>query len=334
MGYLLNDTDEYLHQTGTAGNWNESRYVDFWDAQTRVGGWFRLGCRPNERHAEMSACINLPDGRTAFFFERAAITQNGLSAGGLEWSVPQPYRQSVLRYRGEVLLLDDAWALTDPGPAFRTSPRAHAEIELSSLGEGLESVMGFDQDHIDRIFLPGQADFHYQHLAHTTGQVRIGDQSFQVDGRGCKDHSWGPRNWHAKIWLRWLICSVSDDTGFMLVRGVGPTKRTRSGYVWDAGKFHLVDDFTINSAYHGAPHHELREVTLTIHSGDQSWTSTGTAQAWVPVRHRGQDADGNPTLLRIVKSPTEWTWQDGRSGQGHCEYHDLMQNGVPIGLED
>ncbi len=31
-----------------------------------VGGWFRIGNRPNEGHAEMSACVYLPDGRVAF----------------------------------------------------------------------------------------------------------------------------------------------------------------------------------------------------------------------------------------------------------------------------
>ncbi|MEU7815146.1 hypothetical protein [Pseudonocardia sp. NPDC049154] len=334
MGHLLTDPDEHLHETGPAENWNESRYVDVWDSRTGVGGWFRLGCRPNERHAEMSACVYLPDGRVAFFFERAEISANGLGAGGLEWVVDEPWRRSTLRYSGEVLLLDDPWSLTEPGTAFKTARRAHCDVELTSVSEGLESVMGFDQDHIDKIFLPGQADFHYQHLARTSGRIRIGETTFEIDGRGGKDHSWGPRNWHAKIWLRWLICSVTDDTGFMLVRAVGPTKRTRSGFVWDEGRFHLVDDFVLDSTYGGEPWYPLQKVGLEIRSGERTWRAHGVPQNWLPVRHRGRDAQGDPTLLRIVKSPTTWTWQDGRTGEGHCEYHDLMRDGVPVGQED
>jgi len=90
---------------------------------------------------------------------------------------------------------------------------------------GLDAVMGSDQAHIHRIFLPGQADWHYQHLCRVRGTVRIGDQAFEVDGRGGKDHSRGPRNWLAKIYLRWLI-AFSDD-------GVQTEPRTR---YWDGGR--------------------------------------------------------------------------------------------------
>ncbi len=53
----------------------------------------------------------------------------------------------------------------------------------------------------------------------------------------------------------------------------------------------------------------------------------GTPQAWVPLRHRQNDAQGNPALLRIVKSPTEWVMSDGRRGEGMCEYHDRIVDG-------
>ena len=59
MGSLLTDADETVHSIGTQPNWNESRYIDFWDAKQRVGGWFRVGNRPNEGRAEMSACIKV-----------------------------------------------------------------------------------------------------------------------------------------------------------------------------------------------------------------------------------------------------------------------------------
>jgi hypothetical protein len=148
------------------------------------------------------------------------------------------------------------------------------------------------------------------------------------------DHSWGPRNWHAKIYLRWLIASFTDDYGFMLVRGVGPTKKTRSGFVWENGIFHLVDDFEMNNTTANDPNFELKKVELLIKSGDRRWRATGTPQAWLPLRHRQTDADGNPALLRIVKSPAEWVDGEGHTGEGMLEYHDLMQNGRPYGLDD
>jgi hypothetical protein len=314
MGTLLVDADEYTHTVGPASNWNESRYIDFWDARARVGGWFRIGNRPNEQHAEMSACINLPDGRAAFMFSRPQITGNALDAEGQQWHIDSPWDTTRVSYHGEMIVLNDPWQLVNPKRAFEASPRVQAAIDLTTHARGLESVMGFDQDHIDRIFLPGQADFHYQHLIRTHGRVRVGEQEFQVDGRGAKDHSWGPRNWHAKIYLRWLIASFDDDHGFILVRAVGPSKKTRSGYVWSGGQFHLVDDFQMHNEYAGGPHFELRQTRLEIHSGTRTWMATG--------------------LLRIVKSPTDWITSDGRRGEGMCEYHDRIVDGTPVGLDD
>ena len=334
MGTQLIDADEGMHQVGTVSNWNESRYVDFWDSRQRLGGWFRIGNRVNEGHAEMSACVDLPDGRTAFFFQRPKITANTLDVGGQSWEILQPWRCNRVRYSGDVLLLDDAWQLTDPKRAFASAPRAHAEVDLVCRSAGLSTVMGADQDHIDRIFLPGQADLHYQHLARSSGTVRIGDDTWTFDGAGGgKDHSWGVRNWHAKIYLRWLVASVDDDNGFMLVRAVGPTKQTRSGFVLHQGQFHLVDDFDMRNDYAGAPNFELRKVSLTIRSGKREWTATGDPQAWLPLRHRQKNAKGEDALLRIVKSPTNWTF-DGRAAEGICEYHDLMVDGRPVGLHD
>ena len=186
MGALLTDADEYIHPLGSASNWNESRYIDFWDSTRRIGGWFRIGMRPNEKHAEMSSCINLPDGRTAFMFGRPEISKNGLEAAGQRWLIGTPWDTTVVTYHGPVIILDDAWRLTDPKKAFNECPKVDAAIELTTYARGLSSIMGFDQDHIDRIFLPGQADFHYQHLIRTAGRVRIGDFQSEVSGAAAK----------------------------------------------------------------------------------------------------------------------------------------------------
>jgi hypothetical protein len=329
MGTILTATDEGLHEVGEADNWNESRYVDVWDPERRVGGWLRLGNRPNEGYAEMSVCINMPDGQVAFMFDRAAIEGNGLSAGGQSWQIIKPFVSTRVVYRGEVLLLSDPWALVDPKSAFTTALRARCEVDLTSHAAGLDSVMGRDQDHIERIFLPGQADFHYQHLVRTTGRMSVGGEEWLVEGLGGKDHSWGPRNWHAKITFRWLIAMAPDGFGFMLVRGVGLTKQTRSGFVWDDGRFHLVDDFSMKNRYRSAPNYELQEVEVVAHSGTRSWSATGAPVVWVPLRHRQEGK-----ILRIVKSPTDWVFGDGRHGAGMCEYHDLLDGGVPVGLLD
>lgn len=332
----LTITDDYMHAVGPEPTWNESRYIDFHDRKAGVGGWFRIGMRPNEGHAEVSVSVNLPDGRTAFWYERSPVDGNRLVAGGQSWSIGDPYRHSDVRYVGPVMILDDAWALSDPKRVFTTAPRLGASIELRVETKGLGAVMGSDQEHIDKIFLPGQADWHYQHLCWVRGTVIIGERTFEVDGRGGKDHSWGPRNWLAKIYLRWLIATTEDDElGFMLVRGVGPTKKTRSGHVWEKGRFFVVDDFEMKNTYAGEAPYELLRTQVTITSGERQWSATGTPCAWLPLRHLSRDEHGEPAHLRIVKSPTDWVFGDGREGAGMCEIHDRLDDGgLPAGIDD
>lgn len=333
---LLTPQDAYLHPVGDEQTWNESRYLDFHDHASGVGGWLRIGMRPNERHAEMSACVNLPDGRTAFYYQRVPIQANRLAAGGQEWSIGDPYALVTVSYDGPMIVMDDAWALTDPKKAFTTCPRTDAQISLRVESKGLEAVMGSDQDHIERIFLPGQADWHYQHLCWVIGQIQIGEEKYAVNGRGGKDHSWGPRNWLAKIYMRWLTgVADDDDLGFMLVRGVGPTKTTRSGHVWEKGEFFIVDDFEMKNTYLDHAPYALQRCELTIRSGDREWSASGEPQAWLPLRHVATDEHGTQTTLRIVKSPTRWNFGEGRMGAGMCELHDqLAGDGVPSGLHD
>jgi hypothetical protein len=338
MGIRLGADDEGVHPPGGEINWNESRYVDVWDRERRIGGWFRIGARPNARYAEMSACLYLPDGRTAFAFDRADVDGNGLVAAGRsgtqEWEIVEPWRATRVRYRGAMSLFDDPWSLTNPKRAFSESPTVDVQVDLDLGTEGLGATMGQDQNQHHLIFLPGQADFHYQHMARVTGTAGVGDVVHRIDGRGGKDHSWGPRNWHAKVFLRWITCCIDDDHGFMLTRSVGPTAERRSGFVWAGREFRIVDGFDMVNRYAGPPHFELLGTDVTVRAGSTEWTATGTPQGALPARHRQTTPDGAEAILRIVKYPTEWSLADGRTASGHLEYHDLMVDGVPAGLHE
>ena len=43
----LEPQDEYTHVPDAAANYNESMYFNMFDAAQKVGGWFRIGNRPN-----------------------------------------------------------------------------------------------------------------------------------------------------------------------------------------------------------------------------------------------------------------------------------------------
>lgn len=50
----LDPQDEFPHVSDAAANYNESMYFNMFDAAKKVGGWFRIGSRPNEAYAEIA----------------------------------------------------------------------------------------------------------------------------------------------------------------------------------------------------------------------------------------------------------------------------------------
>ena len=64
MRLRLDPEDDHLHAVEDASNFNESRYYNLFDPAAGIGGWVRMGNRPNEGYAEMTVCLYLrPTGR-------------------------------------------------------------------------------------------------------------------------------------------------------------------------------------------------------------------------------------------------------------------------------
>src|SRR5437870_13470939 len=119
----LEPHDEYTHTPDAAKNYNESMYFNVFDPSKKVGGWFRLGNRANEGHAEMTVCLYLPDGRVAFMFGRPPIAGNkAFDAGGLRFEVLRPFEELHVSYGGRVVLLERPLEMADPKAAFTGNP--------------------------------------------------------------------------------------------------------------------------------------------------------------------------------------------------------------------
>src|SRR6476469_2942835 len=107
--------DDYLHAAEEAANFNESRYYNFFDRGAGVGGFVRMGNRPNEGYAEMTTCFYLPSVQVAFMFGRPHIEgHTAHDAAGLKFEVLEPYVEHHVTYDGPVLLLDRPEQMEDP----------------------------------------------------------------------------------------------------------------------------------------------------------------------------------------------------------------------------
>ena len=123
--------DDLLHEADDDPNFNESRYYSFSDRPTGLGGWVRMGNRPNEGYAEMTVCLYLPDGRVGFMFKRPPIDgHHAHDAGGLRFEVVAPYEEHHVTFDGKVCVLANPREMADPKSAFAGNPHEPCVIDL------------------------------------------------------------------------------------------------------------------------------------------------------------------------------------------------------------
>ena len=341
MGVRLEPSDEYMHELGPEPNFNESMYINCFDPQTKVGGWFRMGNRANEGYAEMTICLYLPDGRVGFMFKRPTIDNNdALDAGGLTWTMVTPFEELRIDYTGKVVILDDPHDMADPKTAFANNPFAECEAHITFTGQGRASMFGGEPDTPHEA--PGEefAKGHYEQLVAATGSLRVGDEEWHINGFGLRDHSWGPRYWQAPWYYRWLTANFGNNLGFMASRvAKKDAPGSRGGFVWDNGQLHLCDDVQISTETVGDEnYHDVVTGVIRSSRSQKEWHFRGEVDSLIPLRNRRQDPEGNWLMTRISEGATTWTItageHEGAVGYGMSEYLDQIIDGSPVGLAE
>jgi hypothetical protein len=332
---VLEPEDEYPHEPDAATNYNESMYLNTFDAEREVGGWFRLGNRVHEGHAEMSICIYLPGGRVGFLYGRPAIEHNeAMDAGGLRIEVVTPFEHLRLTYEGKVCLLDDPLQMADPRQAFADNPMVPCSVQLDFRGIGpMYGGRPANEDGSDLEIDAANsfAKAHYEQHVSATGTITVGDEVIDVDGLGLRDKSWGPRFWQALHWYRWLPFVFGPDFAMMLsvIGGEDPDVPPRqSGMVLENGKYSLVRECRIESEWD--EHAYQRTMTCWVRTDEKSYEVTGEVISLIPLRNRRTTPDGEVLVTRITEAMTRYRCGD-RTGIGMSEYLDQIRDGVPVG---
>ena len=308
-------TDEYMHPNTGEANFNESMYFNFYDRDRRVGGFARIGNRPNERYAETTIAVYQPDGTALFNFKRPEIADNDVfSAGGMRFGVVKPFEHLSVSYEGDAVYLARPLDLEDPRRAFTSNP--HRPVSLALDYFGLSPMYGGELgDHAEMTFAKG----HYEQHGRAVGRLTIDGTTYDVDGFGLRDHSWGPRSWQSPKYYRWLTGEFDAEFGFMgsqIVTQGGA--ELLSGFVYRHGENHFVDRLELRTGWTAEGHyHETIETTLHTRDGDLD--VTGRVLTMLPLRNRRDEK-----VTRISEGLTEWRC-DGHVGYGWSEYLDQIE---------
>jgi RNase P/RNase MRP subunit p29 len=332
----LEPQDEYTHVPDAAANYNESMYFNMFDPARKIGGWFRIGNRPNEGYAEISVCLYLPDGRVGFMFGRPKISGNAeMNAGGLKIEVVEPFKRLRVTYEGKVLLLERPGEMAHPSKAFRDNPQRPCTIELDY--DAVSPMFGGETVKADggAIEIDPEKSFakaHYeQHMA-ARGRFVVGDEAFEVQGFGLRDKSWGPRHWQAINWYRWCPMNFGADFAMMISLVADDEGRVRQGgMVLKDGVYDLITAASIDSDWDESGYQTALRSHVKTESGAE-YDVEGRVLSLIPLRNRRKTPDGSELTTRITEGMTKYRCGD-RVGYGLSEYLDQIIDGRPTGAD-
>jgi hypothetical protein len=331
---ILLEQDDLMHPNTGESNYNESAYYNFYDRNARIGGFARMGNRPNEGYAEMTVCLYLPDGTVGFMFQRPEIKDNAAhNAGGLSFEVRKPFEHHRIAYTGKVCMLKDPLQMAEPAAAFKNNPYSSARLELDYYatapgwgGEFREKIAsGWVSPKNEGDPSAQFAKGHLEQLGHAVGRLALegkgGASEYKIDGLGLRDHSWGPRYWQAPKYYRWLTMNFDEGLGAMATITVNRDGSEHAGgFIARKGQPAVnLRRVNIETEFAGEQQlHDRIKVTCEIEDGGAPITITGKVLSMIPLRNRRAGM-----VTRIAEGMTEWRWSD-KVGYGLSEYLDHL----------
>lgn len=328
--YLLSAEDEGVHTPTQDKNFNESVYVNGIDHRTATGLWMRLGNRVNEGYAELQMCLYLPDGRLACQFQRPAISDNrAFNAGGMRYAVKTPLNEVSMSYAGKVMILEDLNLLRNPKKLF--SEATVEDIKIESSLRSISPVHGGEPADESQPTMYGR-DFSFGHFfqhMRTQATIELGDETFEINGFGWRDHSWGPRYWTNIHFYRLLIVNFDNGDGFTMLKITDRDGITRRCGVMNIdGQLEEITDVDLITEW--TDQKDPEKVSLTLRTDQRAVKMHGEVMTLAPLRNRRKLDTGELLETRIAEGFTRWTW-DGQNGYGLSEYIERIEQGNPVG---
>jgi hypothetical protein len=327
--FIIRAEDEYPHTPGSETNFNESVYLNGFDPKTRVGGWMRLGNRVNEGYAEMSVCLYLPDGRIACSFQRPSISTNErFDAGGLAYSVIEPLRSVGMRFSGDLFIVADPNLLRDPGTLFASGPTQRGEVRMAFDAESPVHGGAPTHDGVQTMYGRDFSLGHFNQHGRVRGEICVGDEAFPIDGRGWRDHSWGPRYWQTIYHYRLFIANFSNGDAMMLLKISSRSGHARRvGVLLVGGEYEDITDLDVITDW--SAKQDPQRVRIGVRTANRKAVISGEILTLAPLRNR-RKAEGETLVSRIAEGFTRFEW-DGREGYGMTEYIERIEDGTLAG---
>jgi hypothetical protein len=195
LDHSVDPVDEGRHEPGPEQWWNESWYLDFVDADGELAGYVRLGLHPNQNVAWWTAAVVGKD-RPCVMSTNYALplpAPDAMSVANIDCIVEEPLEKFRVVASAPALVHDTADGVYDGSPPDETT----VEFDVTWTTDGTP---------YHYVVSP-----RYEIPCTVAGTIRVGDDTFTIDCRGQRDHSWANRDWWSFEWC-WFAGWLEDNT--------------------------------------------------------------------------------------------------------------------------
>jgi hypothetical protein len=235
----ITEQDELEHPASDDWLWRESLYFSFHDTSGRVGGMTTLGVRPNQDRVEGFSAIFL-DAHQVLFYPTERRLEEGkaglLSVPGIAYEMLTPLQKWRFEVSADFSEIDPYQFAQGVQQPKITIP-ACFDLTFDALSPAYEFPPAFG-------LLAGAAQ-HYDQNGRVEGRVTLGGRTFDVDGFGFRDHSWGIRDLSKAGHIVALFAQLGPRLTVNVIWGLSEGQEIAIGYIFRDGENIPIDGIQV-----------------------------------------------------------------------------------------
>lgn len=307
-------TDDRVHPPGADRRWRESYYFSFFDSRHRIGGFSSIGKRAATGHSGSINVLWGPERESlvASEFDKFDVLDDNHDVAGLTYLGREPFGVWEVAFEGRLNAGGSGIECSRDalGPAGANTVPVRYELTFTPTAPPYTYVQ---RPEWSELFTG-----HVDEVATVRGTLTIGDETYEIDGRGGKDHSWGVRNWFAPMAWRWF--DLVSDTGPQLT--LWRAAFQKDDWVSDGAVF--TDEMHALTGYvetlstvevPGRPKPLPKTLRAELTAGGVTHGLTGEVRRVLPVLFtKGDTVSWNDRAL------VECTFDDGSTGWANVEF--------------
>jgi hypothetical protein len=301
--------------------WRESYYFQFIDFKLGIGGYHGPGYRPVKGYSGVLNVLWGLDVPTLVATEKGRYTTHDAvhPVGGLQWDILEPLKRWRIRFDGR---LNDGGG--DPAiPVEAVTSAAEASGRLVDAAFDLI----FERDQPAYLYREdprwdGLFDGHIDEVGRVTGSLRMGEKTYEIDGRGSKDHSWGVRDWGKPRGWRWVDMLFEDGPELTVWRATfDGTNWLDDGAIYVDGTAEPVTAFSESVTFAPRPRADRPDLwEFDVRSENHVVRGRAEILRVVPLLFGFRDEDGNRGTMWNDRTVFRCETEDGRIGYGSAEF--------------